>query len=34
MEITEEDLDKWIGCQDPLKGNLKGRKSSRELAVP
>lgn len=35
MEITEEDLDKLISGQDPVKDNSKGRrKSSREPAVP
>lgn len=27
MEITEEDMDKLIGGQDPVKGNSKGRRS-------
>lgn len=35
MTITEKDLDKCIGGQDPVKGNSKGRrKSSREITVP
>lgn len=35
MKITEKDLDKLIGGQDPAKGNSKGRrKSSREITVP